>query len=161
MKKFISRFMGYIWGPYSDFEKNPERYGGKLNSHIESQWTTWEHFAHNNYQRGHLPQLCIVASGWKARLLALFFWPKPPYKPNEIIWRKNGDHPNDNVWRPFEDTGKIPTTPREGEIVRYFRHPQIDGTSICIKCGSIMHDHGWIDCGGDGKVICPGTKLRI
>lgn len=50
---------------------------GRLGSHIDSEWTWPEHWAHNNYERSHLPQLCIRASGWKARLLALFFWPKP------------------------------------------------------------------------------------
>lgn len=74
--------MGYSWGPYKDFSKNPEYWGGEWKSHIEATWTTPEHFAHNNYNRGHLPQLCIISSGWKARLLALLFWPKPPYKPD-------------------------------------------------------------------------------
>lgn len=161
MNKFLSRFIGYAWGPYDDFSKNPERYGGVLNSHVEAQWTTPEHFAHNNYNRGHLPQLCIEASGWKARLLALLFWPNPPFIPETVVWRKNGDHPYDDVWRPFEDTGKIPTEPREGRVVRYFRHPNVDGKSVCKVCGDIMHNHGWIDNGGDGVTVCPGTKLRI
>lgn len=73
MNKLISRFTGKAYGPYSDFQ------GEKAKSHIESVWTVPEHFAHNNYERGHLPQLCIKASGWKAKLLALFFWPKSPY----------------------------------------------------------------------------------
>jgi hypothetical protein len=42
-------------------------------------------------------------------------------------WHKNGDHPEDNVMRPFEDTGRIPTEPREGAVVRYFRHPGVGG----------------------------------
>ena len=75
----LKRFKGYVWGPYKDYI--PERHGKRLGSHIECKWTTWEHFAHDNYQRGHLPQMCIVASGWKARLLALIFWPNPPDEP--------------------------------------------------------------------------------
>jgi hypothetical protein len=161
MKKFINRFMGKSYGAYSDFLRNPEGYGGKLNSHIECQWTAREHFTHDNYNRGHLPQLCIKASGWKARLLALFFWPDSPYEPEPtIVWWKNGDHPNDDVYRPFEDTGKKPTEPREGKVVRYFRHPSISGDSICDNCQRIMNDHGWIDNGGEGQKVCPGDYLK-
>jgi hypothetical protein len=163
MKKFLERFKGYVWGPYSDFLRNPDKYGGKWGSHINCQWTTMEHFAHNNYQRGHLPQLCIVASGWKARLLSLLFWPKPPYIPETkwIVWWKNGDHPKDDVWRPFEDTGEFPTEPREGKFVRYFRHPWFDGKSKCEDCGYIMNDHGWIDDGNNGKRVCPGDYVTV
>lgn len=163
LKTFISRFTGYVWGPYSDFLRNPTRYGGKLKSHIECEWTVNDHFAHNNYGRGHLPQLCIKASGWKAKLLSLFFWPDPPYKPEYkyIVWWKNGDHPNDDVWRPFEDTGKKPTEPREGKVVRYFRHPQIDGNSLCDSCNYKMNGHGWIDNGRDGCKVCPGDYVNI
>jgi hypothetical protein len=163
MKKFLERFTGYVWGPYTDFLRNPDKYGGKLGSHIDCEWTTNEHFAHNNYQRGHLPQLCIVASGWKARLLSLLFWPKPPYIPENkyIVWWKNGDHPKDNVWRPFEDTGKVPIEPREGKFIRYFRHPCIDGKSKCEDCGYIMNDHGWIDDGAGGEKVCPGDYVTV
>lgn len=163
LKTFISRFTGYVYGPYSDFLRNPDKYGGVLGSHIESQWTGNEHFAHSNYNRGHLPQLCIVASGWKARLLSLFFWPKPPFIPETeyIVWWKNGDHPKDNVWRRFEDTGKKPIEPREGAVVRYYRHPNVDGKFVCDDCGYTMHDHGWIDNGGDGETVCPGSYVKI
>jgi hypothetical protein len=162
IKKFIKRFTGHVHGPYSEFLRNPSRYGGKLSSHIECQWVDTDHFAHNNYQRGHLPQLCITASGWKAQLLALFLWPKPPYEYDyeTIVWWKNGDHPNDDVFRPFEDTGKVPTEPREGKIVRYYRHPNVDGESICENCNRKMNDHGWIDCGGEGVTVCPGTYIN-
>lgn len=161
IKKFISRFTGKSYGAYSDFLRNPDKYGGKLKSHVECEWTFGDHFAHDNYQRGHLPQLFIKASGWKARLLALFFWPDPPYANNYIVWWKNGDHPDDNVYRPFEDTGKIPTEPREGKVVRYFRHPKISGNSICDNCGIKMNDHGWIDSGGEENIVCPGSYVKI
>lgn len=78
MKKFLSRFWGKIHGAYPEFNKEPESYGGKRGAHIECEWTWTDHFAHNNYERGHLPQLCIIASGWKARLIALILWPKAP-----------------------------------------------------------------------------------
>jgi hypothetical protein len=79
-------------------------------------------------------------------------------------WFKNGDHPNDNCFRPYEDTGTIPRVSREGEIVRYFRHPKVDGTSVCPECGKTMHEHGLIDVNqlrslgyaGAGGPVCPG-----
>jgi hypothetical protein len=71
-------------------------------------------------------------------------------------WFKNGDHPSDNVWRKFEDTGETPTEPREGKVVRYFRHPQISDDLICSYCGHRMHDHGWIDEFEGGDRVCPG-----
>ena len=159
--KFLKRFTGYAWGPYSEFLRNPKRYGGRWKSQIECSWTTPDHFAHNNYNLGHLPQLCIKSSGWKARLLALIFWPPVPYEPGykTFMWWKNGDHPGDDVWRPYEDTGAIPLSPREGRVVRYFRHPQIDGESRCDNCSHVMNNHGWLDVGEDGKKVCPGTYL--
>ena len=74
-------------------------------------------------------------------------------------WHKNGDHPQDDTMRPFEDTGKIPTEPREGAIVRYFRHPIVDGQKNCEKCGQIMHNHGWIDTMEGGHIVCPGDWI--
>jgi hypothetical protein len=73
-------------------------------------------------------------------------------------WFKNGDHPNDNVWRPFEDTGKIPTEPREGAVVRYYRHPSVDGITICKECGFTIHDHGFLDNEYNYRV-CPGDWI--
>lgn len=73
-------------------------------------------------------------------------------------WFKNGDHPEDNVFRPFEDAGKVPAEPREGLIVRYFRHPKISGESICQYCGMTMHTHGWIDKIAENRV-CPGDYI--
>jgi len=62
-----------VYGPYENV--NVAEHGGELPAHIEGRWTWPDHFAHCNYQRGHLPQLCIIASGWKARVLAfLLFW---------------------------------------------------------------------------------------
>lgn len=87
-----------------------------------------------------------------------------------IQWNKNGDHPNDDVWRPFEDTGKLPTEPREGAVIRYFRHPAVRGRRRCKLCGDIMHNHGWIEETGakmtnsyymlDG-VVCPGSLIIV
>lgn len=74
-------------------------------------------------------------------------------------WFKNGDHPNDNVMRPFEDTGKVPTEPREGEIVRYYRHPDVSGKLTCHHCNYTMHEHGWIDTLEGGHNVCVGDWI--
>ena len=74
-------------------------------------------------------------------------------------WHTNGDHPQDDVMRPFEDTGKLPEKPREGTVVRYFRHPGIGGTQKCISCGFLMHFHGWIDTPEGGHIVCPGDWI--
>jgi hypothetical protein len=74
-------------------------------------------------------------------------------------WFKNGDHPDDDVYCPFEDTGIVPTKPREGKVVRYYRHPRIDGNVDCSKCGLPMHNHGWIDTLEGGHIVCPGDWI--
>jgi hypothetical protein len=70
-------------------------------------------------------------------------------------WFKNGDHPQDNAFRAFEDTLQIPSTPREGLVVRYFRRPGVSGDSPCRECGLRMHEHGWIDTKEGGHIVCP------
>lgn len=72
-------------------------------------------------------------------------------------WFKNGDHPKDNVWRRYEDTGALPTEPREGAVVRYFRHPSVQGVQRCEVCKNPFKYHGWIDSGGSGQAVCPGA----
>lgn len=84
---------------------------------------------------------------------------KKPVVIEATQWFKNGDHPQDNVMRPYEDTGATPTEPREGEVVRYFRHPSIPGDQVCSKCGNTMHVHGWVDTLEDGHNVCPGDWI--
>lgn len=74
-------------------------------------------------------------------------------------WFKNGDHPFDEVMRPYEDTGIIPMMPREGKIVRYFRHPNIDEFSVCPECGLMIFGHGFIDTLEGGHRVCPGDWI--
>jgi hypothetical protein len=62
---------------------------------------------------------------------------KKPVVIEATRWFKNGDHPN----------------------VRYFRRPDVSGTSACKKCGTIMHDHGWIDTLEGGHIVCPGDWI--
>ena len=84
---------------------------------------------------------------------------KKPVVIEATQWFKNGDHPKDNVLRPYEATGAIPVEPREGEVVRYFRHPSVSGAMACSKCGITMHKHGWIDTLEDGHNVCPGDWI--
>lgn len=84
---------------------------------------------------------------------------KKPVVIEATQWFKNGDHPEDGVMRPYEDNGAIPENPREGKVVRYFRHPSITGTTYCTKCNAIMHNHGWIDTLEDGHNVCPGDWI--
>ena len=83
MSKTLGRFFRRFWGrayPIRDLVET-QAVHGRRGSHVEAQWTTPEHWAHNNYERSHLPQLCVVASGWKARLLALVVQPQTPWTP--------------------------------------------------------------------------------
>lgn len=63
-------------------------------------------------------------------------------------WFANGDHPDDH-----HQPG------REGDVVRYYRHPDIPGSQECAHCHELMHRHGWIDSGGDGRTVCPGDFI--
>jgi len=64
-------------------------------------------------------------------------------------WFKNGDHPEDDSF-PNET---------EGKVVRYFRHPNIDGDVDCSHCQIRMHDHGWIDTLEGGHNVCPSDWI--
>lgn len=77
-------------------------------------------------------------------------------------WFKNGDHPEDDIFRPYEDTGKIPDEPREGLVVRYFRHPLVKGESLCPYCADTLNRHGWVDNYKNSFYnlgVCPGSYI--
>lgn len=84
---------------------------------------------------------------------------KKPVVIEAAQWFKNGDHPKDDVLRPFEDTGIVPKVPREGAVVRYFRHPKFDGKEKCKICDNIMNVHGWIDTLEGGHIVCPNDWI--
>lgn len=84
---------------------------------------------------------------------------KKPVVIEATQWFKNGDHPQDDVMRPFEDTGNLPTEPREGVIVRYFRRPDVSGRRTCEFCDYLMDNHGWIDTFEGGHKVCPGDWI--
>lgn len=75
---------------------------------------------------------------------------KKPVVVEATQWFKNGDHPEDGV------TGGALL---EGKVVRYFRHPDVPGDSLCEQCGESMHIHGWIDTLEMGHRVCPGDWI--
>lgn len=84
---------------------------------------------------------------------------KTPMVVEAYRWLKNGDHPEDGSTNIKCSNGTIFKS--EGNIVRYFRHPDISGKSKCLKCGKTMHVHGWIDStisidSENGEPVCPG-----
>ena len=93
---------------------------------------------------------------------------KKPVVIEATQWFKNGDHPKD-----YESTiegwegRKLRTYTGaerkergwEGDVVRYFRRPDVDGAQRCQHCSSIMHDHGWIDTLEGGHIVCPGDWI--
>ena len=86
----------------------------------------------------------------------------PMYRKKPVVieasqWFKPGDHPKDNRREFIGKDGK--PFLGEGDVVRYFRHPQIPGESICSRCGIRMHDHGWIDTLEGGHNVCPGDWI--
>lgn len=74
-----------------------------------------------------------------------------------VQWFKNGDHPEDGI-EVFED-GEFKGELLEGKVVRYYRTPELDGKQLCIHCGYVMHEHGWLDTGKRGHVVCPGDFI--
>lgn len=78
---------------------------------------------------------------------------KKPVVIEATQWFKNGNHPKDGE----SDT--------EGEVVRYYRHPDVDGQHRCEYCSRVMCVHGWIDTVQGGHIVCPGdwiiTDIRV
>ena len=83
-------------------------------------------------------------------------------------WFKNGDHPEDYA-QPYqgmengafkEYSGEERKSKNwEGDVVRYFRHPDVSGEKECQHCAKTMHEHGWIDTLEGGHIVCPGDFI--
>jgi len=93
---------------------------------------------------------------------------KKPVVIEATQWFKNGDHPLDYSKTHDGISGGriIQYKPEyrkemewEGDIVRYYRHPMINGQSSCKQCGDILHNHGWIDTLEGGHIVCPGDWI--
>ncbi|WP_233564623.1 hypothetical protein [Achromobacter sp. K91] len=90
---------------------------------------------------------------------------KKPIAVSAAHWLKNGDHPLDySKTHDGLENGELrqfsPEERRangwEGDIVRYYRHPDDSGERACQHCGKTMHVHGWIDTKEGGHIVCPG-----
>lgn len=82
-------------------------------------------------------------------------------------WTRNGDHPLDYVKELVDHADPAVRWSAEhqrehnweGQLVRYFRHPEYTGSKTHDACGHIWHDHGWIDTGRYGHTVCPGDWI--
>lgn len=80
-------------------------------------------------------------------------------------WFKNGDHPEDCstlIHPPEKYRDDVPRPEpflSEGKVVRYFRRPDVMGSSACPYCPHVMHEHGWIDTVQGGHRVCPGDWI--
>jgi hypothetical protein len=82
---------------------------------------------------------------------------KKPVVIEATQWFKNGDHPEDGPSMFVNEAGD--PFPKEGKVVRYFRHPMQSGENTCKHCGDFMQRHGWIDTLEGGHVVCPGDWI--
>jgi len=78
-------------------------------------------------------------------------------------WFQNGNHPEDRS-KTFIDPKSGLRWQGEGHVVRYFRRPNMSGATLCEKCASPMHVHGWLDVGPprasfENEVVCPGDYV--
>ena len=97
-----------------------------------------------------------------------FLWRKKPVVIEAHQWFRNGDHPLDyskdheglenGEMRTFSGAERA-ANGLEGDIVRYYRHPDVDGATAYQHCGGVMHDHGWIDTLEGGHIVCPGDWI--
>jgi hypothetical protein len=83
---------------------------------------------------------------------------KRPVVVEATQWFKNGDHPEDACQLVAVPRGQMPFM-SEGRVVRYYRHPNMDGQTKCKHCGDLMHNHGWIDTLEGGHIVCPGDWI--
>lgn len=83
-------------------------------------------------------------------------------------WFKNGDHPLDySKNHTGLEAGSIHVFTGadrkergwEGDVVRYFRDPEVSSHTRCRHCGRSMNDHGWIDTLEGGHIVCPGDWI--
>lgn len=93
---------------------------------------------------------------------------KKPVVVSASQWFMNGDHPLDySKTHDGLENGELrqfsPEERRangwEGDIVRYYRHPDDSGERACQLCGNTMHMHGWIDTKEGGHIVCPGDWI--
>lgn len=93
---------------------------------------------------------------------------KKPVVVEASQWFKNGDHPADysethtgferGVFREFSPEERK-ANGWEGDVVRYYRAPDVLDSALCNHCGLEMHGHGWVDTKEGGHIVCPGDWI--
>ncbi len=83
---------------------------------------------------------------------------KKPVVIEATRWWENGDHPLDGDAF-YTERGSGIAHRFEGKVVRYFRRPDVPGTTVCKHCGLVMHRHGWVDTLEGGHIVCPGDWI--
>jgi len=93
---------------------------------------------------------------------------KKPVVIEATQWFKSGDHPLDYA-EPVDgfENGELVEFSQEhqkqldweGQIVRYFRDPDVAGGTPCKRCGIRLHEHGWIETLEGGLIACPGDWI--
>lgn len=90
---------------------------------------------------------------------------KRPVEITATRWWRNGDHPDDYTRDHPNPDGTVWTADErraaraEGDVVRYYRPPHVDGDADCGTCGVVFHNHGWIDTPEGGHIVCPGDWI--
>ena len=93
---------------------------------------------------------------------------KKPVVIEATQWFKNGDHPEDYSKDHYGLEGgelRVFTAAErkangwEGDVVRYYRRPDVPGDKACEQCGKPHHVHGWIDTLEQGHRVCPGDWI--
>ena len=93
---------------------------------------------------------------------------KKPVVIEATRWFKNGDHPFDyskahagleNGELRMYSAEERKANQWEGDIVRYYRNPYVQGETPCNHCNQIMHNHGWIKTLEGGHIVCPGDWI--
>lgn len=93
---------------------------------------------------------------------------KKPVVIDATQWHRNGDHPDDYAKDHYGfENGELrvfsglerASLKWEGDVVRYYRHPNVPGERLCEQCGMQHHVHGWIDTLEQGHRVCPGDWI--
>ena len=91
---------------------------------------------------------------------------KKPVEIEATQWFKMGDHPLDyaNPEKAYAGAAVYSQGYRkernwEGDVVRYYRDPEVSGELKCSICGNQYNSHGWIDTLEGGHIVCPGDWI--
>ena len=90
---------------------------------------------------------------------------KKPVVIEATQWFRNGDHPLDHDSIGIDKPTAMDLIKYdeylcyEGKVVRYFRHPTVEGHTVCRHCSDSMHRHGFVDTLEGGHIVCPADYI--